>query len=349
MTTPYVYHTATKMPLEALTLFGINAKPNSTNPIGYFGTGLKLAVAVIMRHGGTVKLFIEDVEYVIYATDQIFRGKEFESLRIKRRKLPATRFTSIALPYTTELGKNWHLWQAHRELESNTRDEGGTSGRGLVSYGGTRIEIHCDEFKPDEWDENSVFLNNPGKLVWETPRMKVYDSPSLHLYYRGVRVYDMRYPSRFTYDFKQGQVTLNENRSAENAYALFYYISQMFMSDRLPDSMIYKALNHKSKDGSYYFEGHDLTYPADSFDVSERFRDIARKLSMKGWAATAALSYHSASTFEEPEELEGYTVKLDQKDFEQLVAQVQDMCAADWPNDEQYHRVLEALENAEEN
>ena len=41
--------TPTDLPLDAFTTFGVNHKPNTDSPIGYFGTGLKYVVAIVAR------------------------------------------------------------------------------------------------------------------------------------------------------------------------------------------------------------------------------------------------------------------------------------------------------------
>ena len=44
-----VFSTNGLIPLQAFTMFGLNAKPESKNPFGFFGTGLKIAIAVCLR------------------------------------------------------------------------------------------------------------------------------------------------------------------------------------------------------------------------------------------------------------------------------------------------------------
>ena len=55
---PIVHSTPGLIDLRAFTTFGVNSKPNSKNPIGYFGTGLKYAVAVLARHKCPVTVWI---------------------------------------------------------------------------------------------------------------------------------------------------------------------------------------------------------------------------------------------------------------------------------------------------
>tara|TARA_R110000787_G_scaffold631_4_gene2336 strand:- start:164 stop:427 length:264 start_codon:yes stop_codon:yes gene_type:complete len=74
------------LPIEGFTTFGMSAKPGSTNPIGKFGTGLKNAVAIILRLGGSITVWRGDLEYVFYTRSEDFRGKSFDKVRMKRRR-----------------------------------------------------------------------------------------------------------------------------------------------------------------------------------------------------------------------------------------------------------------------
>ena len=101
--------------LRALTVMGLNAKENA-NPIGYFGTGFKYGIAIALRNGCSV--LIQNgtgPDQLVTRVEQEFRGKKYMSLWLEDRELP----------FTTELGKNWYLWQAYREFKSNCDDEGG--------------------------------------------------------------------------------------------------------------------------------------------------------------------------------------------------------------------------------
>ena len=288
----YSFVTNTVIPIEAFTTFGINAKPNSANPIGYFGTGLKYAVAIVLRLGGNFRLLIDGAEYQFYLSSSTFRGKYFDKVRMKKRNDLFSKWRYEALPFTTELGKNWELWQAFRELESNTRDENGWSGMTepsshSASKGRTIIEIDCEGFEEAAKAENEVFLDKSGPKIFENGQMTIYDAPSKYLYYRGVRVYDLRYPSRFTYEFKQGQVNLSEDRTARNSFHLFWLVSSVLMTEIRDKSLIYKALNKSNNEEARFFEGHDLPFSAAIYGVSDEFRHVANRLNLKGFATAS--------------------------------------------------------------
>lgn len=295
-----VFWTPTKISLEAFNTFGLNAKPNTTHPIGFFGTGLKYAVAVILRHGGVFRLFIEGVEYEFVTNKGDFRGTEVNRIRMRRRDNPLKRWVYAPLPFTTDLGKNWELWMAYRELASNTMDEGGEifQDEAHVRSSGTTISIECAGFDDPAWvTGDKVFLHAKKAPFFQNLRMEVYDAPSEHIYYRGVRVYDVRYPSRFTYDFKQGHVELSEDRAARNPSMLMWYISQALMCQLQDRGMLMKALNRPKRELALHedwFEGRELNFPADDYETTRVFRDVARSLSLRGFAAPSAHAYYSS-------------------------------------------------------
>ena len=112
---------------RAFTTFGINAKPSTNSPIGYFGTGLKYAIAVLVREGLKVTVWIGTEPHEFYCEPSNFRGKDFSLIRMRRQRGVTRKWMATDLPFTTELGKNWKLWMALRELHSNTLDENGFS------------------------------------------------------------------------------------------------------------------------------------------------------------------------------------------------------------------------------
>ena len=66
-TTPGILHP------ESWSIMGINAKPDNDSPIGFFGTGMKIAIAVLMRENATVSIVTPDGTYEF--------GKETKNFR----------------------------------------------------------------------------------------------------------------------------------------------------------------------------------------------------------------------------------------------------------------------------
>lgn len=297
--TKYIFKTPGAIPVEAFTTFGLNAKPRAGgHPIGYFGTGLKYAVAIILRHGGRIQLFIDGTEYEFYTYAKDFRGKEFHSVRMKKRKGALSKWRSQELPFTTELGKNWELWQAFRELESNTRDEQGESyalspqdddGEDFwTDEPGTLIVVDCPGFA-ESAKKGEVFFDPESEQVervHDAARFSIYDRPSRHLYYRGIRVYTFRHPARFTYDVKAGYLELSEDRTAKNIWLVQWNIQNTIME--LEDEYLLRRMFEKG-DGEKTFEGEDLSFEDGGGWI---FRTVAKQLHETGTGARSISRYY---------------------------------------------------------
>lgn len=216
----YAFKTNTAIPLDAFTTLGVNVKVKE-NAIGKFGTGLKYAVAVILRLGGTIEVWIDGVQHVFYKSPKKFRDVSFEMVRMKKARgfLAKSGWSYTKLPFTIELGKEWELWQAFRELESNTRDEDGVSFEidedYVVEDTGTTIIISHDDLSQVFDVDNPTFLPEDRRLLWENDIFQIYEGRSKVLYFQGIRCYDIRNESKLTYNFKD-KVLLTEDRTIKN-------------------------------------------------------------------------------------------------------------------------------------
>lgn len=223
MTDSVVFRTPGLIDLRAFTVMGFNAKPKTTNPIGFFGTGLKYAVAVLLRLGGTMVVYIGKDKYTFYIKDVDFRGKSFQQvwLRSDRWKM---RARNTELPFTTEYGKNWQPWMVYRELESNTRDENGT----------TYADTAPPELIEPRDDETTIVVVHPGVLeafqkggvfvdedkhpvLTGDNAVKVRENGGQQLFYRGIRAKDVVKPTLYSYDFTNTH-GLTEDRTFESEF-----------------------------------------------------------------------------------------------------------------------------------
>ena len=233
MTKHLVFVTPGLIDLRSFNTFGFNAKPNTENPIGFFGTGLKISVAVIARLGCKMTVLIDGVEHEFYTSKTEFRGKEFDAIQMRKRKGLMSRWNYTKMPYTTELGKNWEPWQVYRELESNTRDEGGHTeivddedphGMSFLNddhKGKTVIIVDEPSIVAVHEQRDKIFLPKEElELIAESGRLEIYDAPSSHIYYRGMRVLDLDKESGLTYNITCEQ-RLTEDRTLYSWNALW--------------------------------------------------------------------------------------------------------------------------------
>lgn len=288
----YEFHTPTSLPIEAFSVMGMSAKPNSDNPIGEFGTGLKLAVATVLRLGGTFEVFIDGTEYVFYTKNRDFRGSPHAQVMMRKRKGLLARYSYHELPFTLNYGRNLEAWQVYRELESNTRDEGGESrwfdpddDFGCFDRDkGTLIRLSCKGL--EEAIENGAVFVKEAPVAWENEFMRVLEGPSNFIYYRGIRVFPLKHPSRYTYDFKPGHMKLTEDRSPTNVWWTMHLIQHSWMTCKVPMEHISKALKYDTNKDEPLFETHELTFDATSPGISDAFVTVARQLQKKGFVSS---------------------------------------------------------------
>lgn len=192
--------TPTALPIEAATTMGVSVKEND-EAIGKFGTGLKYAIAGILRLNGQVVVWIDGERYEFTAKESDIRGRTFRIVQCN----------DVPCGFTTELGKHWAPWQLFRELASNTLDEGGRWTHDAVSEisGRTVIRVRCREVEDSERTEQ-VFLGDRPSLVESSMGATIYEGPSQHYYYRGIRAGSFGSVAPVTVDVRNGG--LSEDR-----------------------------------------------------------------------------------------------------------------------------------------
>lgn len=286
------FKTKSEIPLDAFTTFGINAKIHD-NPLGRFGTGLKYAVAVILRTGGEISVWIKGVEHIFYLKKMEFRGKEFDVIRMKKAR-SRTGWFYTKLPFTTELGKDWAPWMAFRELASNTLDEGGEwfsiEDDYVIEDVGTTIIVNWPVWDAVLADTIPTFIDKDklGEPLFSDPFVDIYDWPSRVLYYRGVRAYDTRNACRFTYNFKT-DVDLTEDRTIKNIWWTEYQLCYT-IRNKIEDEKLLKRILEKSEKDS--FETHDLSLH--DAVAGNQFSRTVRALHSSGHLGRSGTMYHTA-------------------------------------------------------
>lgn len=261
-----VFRTSGIIDLRALTVFGCSAKPRTSSPIGYFGTGLKYAIAVLAREGIPVTIYRGmDAPLEVKCIDSDFRGTTFSSIFLGDNQLP----------FTTELGKNWKLWQALRELESNTRDEDGSSyincGDVIPEAGVTKIVVHGEAFREEYDNLSDVFFDayRVGELenISDTRGIEIYDVPSEHLYYNGIRVYTYNRPAKLTYNIIT-PIALTEDRTIQ-----YWFQAEKLIAGALAelekDDVLDRVLSEDSSVESNidFSDNYNEAKPSDNFVV----------------------------------------------------------------------------------
>lgn len=214
--------------LAAIEVMGVNVKVGDS-PIGYFGTGLKFAIATLLRYGATITLARPDGLVLFRAVPEEIRGKIFGRV---------VMFPEGALPrpmgFTTDLGRNWELWQAFRELESNCRDEQGVSTAGDAppeGTWGTCFAIESPAFEQIWRQRDNIFLPASRPPIWTSPEVDIYERQPTDsqdsVFYRGVLAGKLSEPGVFLYNMKL-ESALTEDRTLQSIWNVAYYATRAF-------------------------------------------------------------------------------------------------------------------------
>lgn len=186
--------------VAALTTFGINAK-NNDSAIGFFGTGFKYAVAIVLRNGGKVTLYLGKKKHTFGLNRITERGQDFDVVTLSGKPLG----------FTTRLGIKWEPWMAYREFHCNAADESGeTYGYKVAPKEGyTTIQVEWPEFELAHQNRHIFLLQT--KPIYQGQGVDVHPGSSHAIFYRGVMVGKLEKPSAYTYNITS-HVNLTEDR-----------------------------------------------------------------------------------------------------------------------------------------
>lgn len=298
--------------LRAVRTFGLNAKEGDS-PIGFFGTGLKYAIAVLLRTGHSITLY-RGLDKHVFSTRQIdSRGKGFALAFMDEQELP----------FTLELGKAWQVWQAYRELHSNALDEKGSTHQCaafMPTEGRTSIVVVGDEIEAAHAARDAIFLSTPPMHVCDG--VQIHAGRSHHAYYRGIRVRDLKAPSLFTYNLTSLLGGLTEDRTLKSETDLDFYVASAIV--RSDDEALIEAAITAPQDT---FEHHLACYPFSASDaffrVYSRVRGAGRMTELSALANQLYLRIKKTLPLPAP-------IKLSRMQEKQLQRAVEFCIAAGW-------------------
>ena len=205
---------------DSITTFGVCAK-ESDNPIGYFGTGLKYAIAVLLRENQEINIYSGPEKYRFGLTHKTIRGKEFAFVTMN----------NMQLGFTTELGKNWEIWQAFRELYCNCLDEKGISLRGEIGKlhdDETVIEVTGQKFDKI-FDERSSIILEKQTPLHKSAFADIYDKQNDYMFYRGIRCFKLPKTSKYTYNIIS-DMELTEDRTFASPHFAYYHAAKSILT-----------------------------------------------------------------------------------------------------------------------
>jgi hypothetical protein len=199
---------------EDLMLIGSSTKRDAVGKIGFFGSGWKYALAVLMKHGAKPIIFSgnEQINIGIEIVDH--RGIDAEVITINGQR------TSL----TTGMGPKWLMWQAFREIFSNAIDEGNHhiygSNNPYGTDGVTRVYIpNIPAIKDvmDNFDTYFTFQLEPDFTDKDGTKLFIWDKkqPDTFHFRKGIRCYEnIGKASNYSIDF--AEININEQRIADS-------------------------------------------------------------------------------------------------------------------------------------
>lgn len=206
-----------------ITTMGTNVKVGDS-PIGYFGTGLKYAIAISLRLGGTVTIQsgLGELTFDTYVDN--IRGKEFGFIRMNGSGSENCQADNQLLGFTTELGKNWQPWMAYREFYCNAMDE----PEATVYVGSTIPEpepnvtkiivTNCPELMHAHTNKHEWLLDTNSKVYDKTECLEIHPhNGTKNYYYRGIKVGEFDSMPRYTYNVTD-KLILTEDRTCHPTY-----------------------------------------------------------------------------------------------------------------------------------
>lgn len=207
--------------LRCMLTMGLSVKSDNT-AIGFFGTGFKYAVAIILRNLGQIKITTkgEDGNFYVYdffSRRENVRGQEVDFVYINDHVTGET----ISAGFTTRMGINWKSWQAFRELYCNCVDEKGVINSEYVSGYDTTIEVNCLQIAEALANKDDYILPAM-EPIHVGKKCDIYDRQLPYIYYRGIAVLK-RDDTAFTYNIK-AHLDLTEDRTVKYDWYATEYI-----------------------------------------------------------------------------------------------------------------------------
>lgn len=221
-----IFENSGEIDSRLITTFGVNVK-DGDGAIGFFGTGLKYALSILMREGCEVTIQSGLEQHKFGKQSIELRGKPFEFVTMN----------DATLGFTTEVGKKWELWMAYRELFCNAQDEGGEVFRADAMpeprEGFTRVIVTGEKFTDIADNHEKYFLTSAPHLVCE--RVNVHKGHAHGVYYRNVLVGKLsERPTLFTYNIT-GNADLTEDRTLKYSWIVASRIATAVVSSNNVD------------------------------------------------------------------------------------------------------------------
>ena len=228
---------------------GDSSKRDNTSSIGKYDSGLKYAIAILLRNDIKFLISSGDYEYSFaekLVTDDI-TGKQKNLIEIEQRHIYTDVSTYHQTGFAVNLGYDWGFWMAIRELFANCLDE-----NGVVIFGGesedsdsseTNIVLFAhDKLQEiiDNWD--SYFLTGTPVFTSHQENIKIYENnlpnKEFTIYKNGIKIFSDPYQqSKYVYDHSIAEI--DEMRVIRDVYTtrseISYALKRMNVDEVIKD------------------------------------------------------------------------------------------------------------------
>lgn len=308
--------TPTKISLIDITSMGDSSKREDEKTLGMFDSGLKYSIALLLRAGVNLSIStngediihesydeptIETYNFDTYLSECTNTGKKKELIKVictntplgghamsqyDMREPSASTEEEIKTGFAKNLGHNWELWMALRELWSNMLDEGGYVVEGSfdeLDVNGTIVTLEFDETNVfyEVWVNKHLYINQSEPLFILSDSVECLSNEEgyLRIYKQNILVYENKEkPSRFAWNIKFG--TIDERRILSNVYQVEQEIANSITQTtnrEFLESIITKDFEVKEKEflssNSGYYGASSLINDI-AYDVYSKYGDV---------------------------------------------------------------------------
>lgn len=247
MTSIVTFQNKGLLSLDLLQTFGASVKKGG-NPIGYFGTGLKYAIAILLRNGCKIQLLRGSKGYKFSLKTKTIRGKKLQFVMMNQKQLG----------FTSELGRNWEPWMAYRELYSNCMDEPESSivqGDPPRHFNGlTSIIVTCPTGNTAKYKPEDIYVQT--EPLFATDDCEIHTNTSGYIFYKGIRV-DSFNDIKYSYNLLN-DLELTEDRTVSCSWEVRDYVREVLIKcDNI--NLIRDCITRDAQEAPAYEFGN--TYP----------------------------------------------------------------------------------------
>ena len=209
------FNTPTQISLLDITSMGDSVKAGDDSKIGTFDSGLKYAIALLLRHDVGIKICTLDDN--VLNTEFIFdTNNVVDEVTGKTKELIVVNVNGVehVTGFAKKLGFNWELWMALRELWSNMLDENGDITLDTHNIKAkTFVELEFEEGS----DFHSLWMNKGSYIFDENEFEQIYtisnkvkavksECGTLKIFKNNILVYKSDTISNFWYNITFGEI-----------------------------------------------------------------------------------------------------------------------------------------------